>query len=195
MKKALALAVVAGLAGVASAQTATVTTTANGGAAASINPGESVTIAVNVGWSGGVQLAGLQGGTKVAGDAGSGSNFAFNLGSGPLINTGAFTGGSRLGMDVASGPPAFFGVNPLWSAPNPLNMMSYTLTISDPGVYQVIWQSPATAPSARLYENAGSISFLEAQTTYIGATITVVPAPASLALVGLGGLVAGRRRR
>lgn len=194
MKKALALVAVAGLAGLASAQTATVTTTANGGNAVSVAPGTAVNLAVAVTYTGGVQLAGLQGGVKVAGDAGTGSNFAFNLGAGPLINTGSFTGGSRLGMDVASGPPLFFGINPLW-ANQPVNMLSYQVTINDPGVYQVIWQSPATAPNARIYTSATSASFAEAQTTYVGATITVTPAPASLALVGLGGLVAGRRRR
>ena len=76
-----------------------------------------------------------------------------------------------------------------------LRRHGYDLVINNPGVYTINWVAPGSAPNVRIYTSTASPAFTEAQTTYRGATITVTPAPASLALVGLGGLVAGRRRR
>ena len=59
MKKALALVAVAGIAGIASAQSATMHVTANGGANATVAPGASVTINATASWSGAVQFAGF----------------------------------------------------------------------------------------------------------------------------------------
>ena len=197
MKKALALVAIAGLAGMASAQSATVNTTANGGASATVAPGATISIASVITWTGAPQFAGIQGGITVQGDAGSGSNFTSAFNPGALVNLGAFSGGSRTGMDIAV-TPAFFtgGVIVAPSGNNTgLNVAAYDLVINDPGVYTVNWVAPGSAPSVRLFPSTSSPAFVEAQTTYNGATITVTPAPASLALVGLGGLVAGRRRR
>ena len=198
MKKALALVAVAGLAGIASAQSATMTVTANGGAAVSVAPGTAVNIAATATWGGtNVQFAGLKGAIKVAGDAGAGANFTSAFTAGGLVNLGAFTGGSRTGIDIAVTPAFFTGgfIVPPSGNNTGLNIGSYQLTIATPGVYTVGFAADATAPNIRLFPSTASPAFVEAQTTYVGATITVTPAPASLALVGLGGLVAGRRRR
>ncbi|MCA9287009.1 MAG: hypothetical protein KDA05_00405 [Phycisphaerales bacterium] len=199
MKKALALIAVAGLAGVAVAQpVATVVTTANGGAAASVAPGATISINAVVSWTpAGTQFAGIQGGTIVQGNAGSGSNFASDFAAGALVNLGAFSGGSRTGMDIAVTPAFFTGgfMAPPSANSSGISLARYDLVINNPGVYTINWVAPGSAPNVRIYTSTASPAFTEAQTTYRGATITVTPAPASLALVGLGGLVAGRRRR
>ncbi len=194
MKKALALVAIAGLASVAAAQTATVRTTANGGAAAVVAPGSTVTIAVTIAHNQ-FAVAGLQGGAIITGNAGTGGNFATTIPGLPTVNMGSFTGGSRTGVDFAFTPPGFIGAATPPSGTNPMPVMTYDITGLAAGVYTINWVAPGSAPNVRLYASIGSFGFLEAQSTYTGATITVTPAPASLALVGLGGLVAGRRRR
>lgn len=183
-------------AGAASAQIfGTVTVTANGATGVTVAPGTPVSIGVRIAYdTQAIQIAGIQGRVRVDGDAGVGSNFVFNLGSGPLINTGMFQGGSRVGMDVASGPPLFFGINPLWAA-SPADMLSYDLTLTEPGEYTVKWELPVTAPNLRLYYTTTSASFQKGFTVTESATITVTPAPGALAAVGVAGLLGSRRRR
>ncbi len=195
MKNALALVAIAGLASLATAQTANVVVTANGGANAVIAPGGVVNVAVTIAHNQ-FSVAGIQGGSIVAGNAGAGGSFATSIPAGALVVLGSFSGGSRTGVDIAFTPPGFtggFAVPP--SGTNPMPVFTYDITGLAVGTYSLNWVSPASAPNVRLYATAGSTNFLEAQSTYTGATITVIPAPASLALVGLGGLVAGRRRR
>jgi uncharacterized protein (TIGR03382 family) len=199
MKKALALAVVAGLATMASAQSATITTTANGGAAAVVAPGSTVQINAVVSWTGAVQLAGLKGAVTVAGNAGAGGNFTSEFTAGSLVNLGAFTGGSRTGLDIGVTPAFFTGgfiVPPTGNSAG-ISFAKYDLNLTGvaAGTYAVGFTPDATAPNVRLYVTTATPGFVEAQTSLVGATITITPAPASLALVGLGGLVAGRRRR
>jgi len=205
MKKALALVAVAGIAGVASAQVATMAVTANGAAAALVTPGQVVTIAANVTWPGGpqtggnIQFAGIKGGIAVQGNAGAGNNFTSAFSSGGLVNLGSFNGGSRTGIDIAVTPAFFTGgfiVPPSGNSAG-LNIGTYNLDTTGmaAGVYTIGWAADSAAPNIRLFPSTSSPAFVEAQSVYVGAVLTVVPAPASLALVGLGGLVAGRRRR
>ncbi len=196
MKTILGLVGVAGLACVANGQvaTATVTTTANGGAAAIVAPGTTVTIAVRIAHDQ-FSVAGLQGGTIVLGNAGTGGNFATTIPGLPTVNMGSFNGGSRTGVDFAFTPPGFIGATTPPSGSNPMPVFTDDITGLVAGVYTINWVSPGTAPNVRLYASIGSFSFVEAASTYVGAVITVTPAPGSLALIGLGDLVAGRRRR
>ncbi|MEZ6232668.1 MAG: hypothetical protein R3B68_00620 [Phycisphaerales bacterium] len=198
MKKALALVAIAGLAGVAAAQpAATVVTSVNGGASATVAPGATISVASVVSWTGGVQFAGIQGGPTVQGNAGAGSNFTSAFTAGTLVNLGSFNGGSRTGMDIAVTPAVFTGgfIVPPSGNSSGINLAAYDLVINDPGTYTINWVAPGSAPNVRIFVTTSTPAFTEANTTYRGATITVTPAPASLALVGLGGLVAGRRRR
>jgi hypothetical protein len=199
MKKVLALVAVAGIAGVASAQTATMTVTADGTNAVTVNPGESVNINAELSWTGAVQFAGVKGAIRVEGNGGAGSNFTSDFPAGLQVLYGAFNGGSREGMDFAITPALFTGgtIIPPSGNSSGVTIGNYTLDTTGmaAGTYNVGWEAEPTAPSVRLYLTTTSPGFVEAQSTYIGATITIVPAPASLALVGLGGLVAGRRRR
>lgn len=199
MKKALALVAIAGLASLANGQAATMRVTANGGAAAVVAPGANVVIDATVSFTPGMQFAGTKGNLNVQGNVGSGSGFTSDFAAGALVNLGAFTGGSRTGMDIAVTPAFFTGgfmVPPSGNSAG-IKLANYTLSTAGvaAGTYTVAWNADATAPSVRLFASTASPNFSEATTTYVGATITITPAPASLALVGLGGLVAGRRRR
>lgn len=184
----------AGAVGPVLAQGAFVRVTADGGSSAVVAPGTPVQIEVQPGYLIGLQVATVTGSVRVEGDAGVGSNFAFNLGAGPLIHTGSFVGGSRVGIDVGSGPPPFFGINPLWSN-QPIRMMRYDLTISDPGTYQVTWEPPPTGPVMSVWLPGGVLASYTPQEVQIdGATITVTPAPGAAA-VFLGVLALGPERR
>lgn len=188
----LAIVALPTLAVPARAITATVSVLADDHHNLTVQPGQPVAIDVIVTFDA-LQLANIQGDLRVTGDAGTPSNFRFNLGAGPLIHTGSFVGGSRTGIDIASGPPLFFGVTVGWN--NPSYPLSYTLTFDQPGTYDIAWQAPPTAPNVRVYASFATASFVEAQTTYLGATITVLPAPASLAAVALAAFASSTRRR
>lgn len=178
----------------AHAQTATLNITAGGGSLATVAPGTPVRIAFNVTYTGSVQLGYVRGAVRVQGDAGTGGNFAFHIGGGPLINTGSFQGGSRVGIDAASGPPIFFGINPLW-ANQPVQVMSYDLALDTPGTYQAIWEPPTGEPGVGLYLSSVALYQPPMQVFYNGATITVTPAPASVCGLAVIALLSGRRRR
>jgi hypothetical protein len=172
-------------------QTATVVTTVDGGAAATIQQGGSVRISVRVGHSG-FNIARMVGGSIITGHAGVGSNFHSSLPDEPTIVLGAFSGGSRIGGDIMFLPAV--GTSPAW--PNPLPIWEYDVSGLAPGVYAVGWQADPAFPNVRIYQSWSSFTFLEAQTTYVGATITVVPAGTPTAgIVGAFGLLAARRRR
>lgn len=177
--------------------TATVTITANGQSAVTVEPGEPVAINMRITYAGGVTLALIQGDARLAPSAGAGSAFEFHLGTGPLIaSTGAFVGGSRLGIDAMQGPMVFFEwPDPRWTF-QPVNVLSYQVTFApeEAGTYSIAWQGSASNPNIRVYTSAISAIQTPAQTTSIPATITVTPAPASLALLALAPLATRRRR-
>jgi len=206
------------LSSLACGQTALVRTTANGGASAAIQTGESVTIEVNV-LHDRYLVAGLAGGSFITGSAGTTSGFQTPLTYGPTIVLGWFEGGSRVGADIAlvpdgfmMGPPYPSNLSPMpvwrceivglepgeyavgWHAPRPPPPMNVTLT--QPGVFDVVWVPTASSPNVPLYASISSFSFTEAQTTYIGARITVTPgvSTACAVMVGRVGGVWRRRR-
>lgn len=189
----LALLIPLMLTGLAHAQaTATVTTTVAGGPAITVEPGTPVRIAVRIAHDQ-FSVAGVYGGTIVTDNAGIASNFSTTIPSLPTVNFGSFVGGSRVGASIE--------FVPLWTGPtppsgtNPMPVWDYDLTLANPGTYQVNWVSPSATPYVRLYSSVGAFNFTEAQTTYIGATITVLPAPTSLAPLALTATIAPRRRR
>lgn len=179
----------------AHAQTAlaTVTTTANGSASITVQPGTPVQLSVSISHNQ-FKVAGFMGGTVVDGHAGTPSNFSTTIPSLPTAFFGSFVGGSRIGADIATPPPGFGTPDPPFGQ-HPMPVWKYDLTIDQPGTYAVNWVAPAIAPNVRLFPTIGSFNFVEARTTYVGATITVVPSPASLALLALYPVTTHRRRR
>ena len=80
----------------------------------------------------------------------------------------------------------------------PVLLASFQVSITS-GVGPVVWSSAGYLDNFALEiydENSGNFDRLFASDMGFGsATVNVVPAPSSMALLGLGGLVAGRRRR
>lgn len=173
---------------------ASITVTANGGGSATVQPGEPVTISAQL-WQGAFSIAGMAGGTVVTNNAGRASNFSTMLPGLPTINFGSFQGGSRVDADIAFTPPGFLGGTTPPMGQTTFAIWSYTLTLDEPGRYDVNWIAPASAPDIRLYMGIASFSFTPVPSLYIGATITVLPAPATAVLLVASPFVCGRRRR
>lgn len=159
-----------------------------------VDPGEPVRLDLRIEWQPpGLSLASFDGILKVSNDAGTSTNFAWHLGASPLIYSGVSVGGSRYNVEAGQGPPLFGSFNPLFTN-QPVHVLTYDVTFDTPGVYTARWQPSVTSPGAMIYQSLSS-----AQATYYmafnpTATITVTPAPATLALLGVAAL-AGRRRR
>lgn len=180
----------------AHAQTVNVRTLANGGHSTTISPGEIVSIRVLIAHPFHA-VAGIQGGTIITGNAGVGQNFATTIPAAPIVYLGDFLGGSRVGADIACTPSGFLGGPPfpLPFTQNPMPVWSYDIAGLTPGVYEINWVSPTSVPNVRGYVSPGSFSFVEAQTTYARATITVIPTPATLAPLATALALTPRRRR
>ncbi len=186
MKKAFALVAVAGVAAAASAQSITMSI-----ADATLAVGESTTVTLSAGYGGtDYAIAGVA--TSVIGGGDNWSDLALIAPmAGPGTSAGATSGNGVDGIIAGqlNFPPAMIYAD----ATNPIAFWSATYTASAEGVFDLstdtskfdvyVARDRSTSESrlADLQEGAG--------------TITVVPAPASLALLGLGGLAAARRRR
>lgn len=97
------------------------------------------------------------------------------------------------GLATSQNPASLMGTN-FNSTPN-ATVFRYSVTLNSAGdhVADIVQISGA---AVKWYLNAGGTSVLnDTSLTINPGTITVTPAPGALALLGLGGLVAGRRRR
>lgn len=175
------------------AQTAIVTTSVNNGGTATIEPGGTVSVSVRIAHTM-IAVAGIQGGTVIDGNAGVGSNFATTIPNLPTVNLGSFVGGSRTGADIAFTPLGFGHITPP-SGSNPMPVWTYDVTLNEPGVYDIVWVPTVASPNVRLYASVAAFSWVEAQTTYVGARITVVPGSGTLPVVCAIGVLSRRGRR
>lgn len=204
----MALMAVAGTAAVASAQgTATYSIafgSAGGPNTVQLNPGQSTSVFVNVSFS-----PGVGGGTPPAAGLSDGG-FGINGGGGgwsggALPNPWGAQAVGGVGVNAGTGSATgvsgvVWGYGFLFNLPhpfpqNPANVWTGTYTAgATAGVFNVSFAG--LAPTGVFAGATG----LPTVVTYAsnggqGGSITIVPAPASLALLGLGGLVAARRRR
>jgi uncharacterized protein (TIGR03382 family) len=102
---------------------------------------------------------------------------------------GTVTGDDILGNDEFQLPQAFGGGDPL----NPIpNFYVFTYTVTDDTMRTVNYTSMHI--NADIYQDTFGTS-IPYNINVTGTSFDVIPAPASMALIGLGGLVAVRRRR
>ena len=196
MKKGIVTLIgVVGLASVASAQSGATflmtSTNANGGVVNQANP--STTIEVWASWTGAEHLMGGSNFDLTAGDGTfSGETLVLGtvaLGSNPGVAAGSVVTGAVIGqLHIPGIVPGL--------EDNPILLSSYTWTTADftgrvvgldtSGTVNFLVAAIATGATTNLFpaefrDGSGSIK--------------VTPAPSALALLGLGGLVAVRRRR
>ena len=194
--KTTALIVVAGIAAAAGAQTMTIswTYTDNGNGDGIIDPGETGTATMwaamdpdQSGTDGGFagSIYDISGDSRLADGTSTYDNFLD-----ALTNDGTNNGGGNITNIESFQLPLFF--NPFFDASNPIALGALTYT---PNSYA---GGVATFGSTHVNFDVYTDSFgtsIPYTGVVNGGSFTIVPAPASMALLGLGGLVATRRRR
>jgi hypothetical protein len=163
-------------------------------------PGETIRVNALITWDPS-QWAGLKGGVNVTGNAGSATNIGSEIAPGLLAHLGSPAGGSVTGFDVASVPHMFVG----WVLPIPFHnywgvdflWFDWTApSVAQPTPIAFDFVADPMAPNVRLYPMPStSPAFVEADTTYVGTSILVLPAPTGLGAFLAAACLAVRRRR
>lgn len=198
MKNTIALFAVAGLAAAASAQTASITLTPS--STTVDTSGGDVTISVTVSASGSNGIEGFD----VRGTGALNGTGSFTLGAATYAANAALTvnPGAQLAAGSASINPLFWAGSPSIAADGasaPLFSFNVTFAAGSLGEFSLSAVEAGLGPSGFLhFFNAAG--FVAQQVNYTAITVNggrvqLVPAPSSLALLGLGGLAAARRRR
>ncbi|KAA0214199.1 MAG: PEP-CTERM sorting domain-containing protein [Leptolyngbya sp. PLA3] len=202
MKSVFAIAAVAGLAGAALAQDFTIYAVAP----ASANVGDTYTVEFWGQVEGGSFVAGTSAIAGFGVDAlGTGNVAAVSTATIATWAAGFGVAGTVNGANVegiSGGQLAnLFGfLNPNIDLSNPIMLFSIDVTVGGFGDITYVAGNPNPNGGLSYYpvstDGASVVAPNHAGTTltFISATTSVVPAPASLALLGLGGLVARRRR-
>jgi uncharacterized protein (TIGR03382 family) len=129
---------------------------------------------------------------------GAATNAIFAIAGGFRIDAASDPGNSNTaaGFLFAQRDPASAGGSYVDASQTRL-AFAFDVSVSGDNTLRVINMAfgPLVRGVATVHTSAGATRGTQVQATLDGATITVVPTPATLALVGLGGLVAGRRRR
>ena len=213
MNRILALAALAGIAGIAQAQntvTFDIQVSADGstwGDSVAVNSYSATTVFGRLVLRGtGAQFVALPGGTvgslpvsnTLASDATSNmaGRFASASPASNIALRGAGTAGAAIDRQTTSQnitlqnlPPNSGGVSG-----NDVVFMTFNFDLGTSAADRTLALTVGTLTSVAIYTTPGG-SNSAATAIRDGASIIVTPAPGALALVGLGGLVAGRRRR
>lgn len=193
--KSIALMAVAGLATVASAQSLSVNLSWD---VTSINIGETATATVTASFAdfaAGSYLSSLNIDLLASGAIAE----AMNVGAVAWNNPGlGFDGqGTASGADVLGIEASQFSLIPPFDTGNPIVVMTFDVMGTAEGVLSYSSSTAAGAPFS--YSVTGPnfsdqpVSFDDS--AFSSGSLNIVPAPSAMALLGLGGLVAGRRRR
>lgn len=170
-----------------------------------VSPGESIRVGVILKWqgTGALQFAGLRGDTVFTNDLGASANIISPYGvpssSPPWVRLGDFRGGSIINSDIVN-LPGYFTAGPL-AASFAYQGMPFILfdweapSVSEPTQVNIDFRPYAIAPNARFYPSQISPAWVEADTTYSGTSVLVLPAPSALVAFLLAGGLAIRRRR
>jgi MYXO-CTERM domain-containing protein len=196
--KSIALLAVAGLATVASAQN--VSTNLNVALSfdkASIAIGETATATISASWNGvaGSYFSSFNVNINASGEYVSLSNVAPIAWNNPALGfngQGTISGASILNMQASQ-----FSLIPPFVNTNPILVTSFTVTGTAEGVLSYSTTNAAGAPfpfsvTGPVFSDP-VVEFSNA--AFSSGSLTVTPAPSAMALLGLGGLVVGRRRR
>ncbi|MCA9288994.1 MAG: hypothetical protein KDA05_10445 [Phycisphaerales bacterium] len=175
----------------------------NKGHTNTVVPGEPVSIEVWLTWTPGNQFAGLRGDTRATADLGAISDlrspYVHPVFPAAYTRIGDPQGGSVVDTDIAV-VPSYFTAAPLpisllW---NHMTLIEYTWTapaVTTPIEVAFGFEAYAIAPNARFYNSPASPGWVEGNTTYIGTSLTVLPAPSALGAFLLAAGLAVRRRR
>lgn len=214
MKRTFALVAVAGVAALAQGQTmqADLQFSTDGGATwgdlVNANPGATVDARINMIWSsptaicwGGMTITQIDVAGSFAGDLANtfGGKLNPSTETFKLYNPGATAKIDRL--DNPSGSIQLSQLAPNFGGDTSNPIVAFTFKYVVDGAASggdiVFSATQASMTLAQLFTTAGgtSQSVAAANRSFNGGTIHVTPAPGAIALVGLSGLVAGRRRR
>lgn len=167
-----------------------------------ILPGETIHVTVFMSWTPpGTQLAGLAGGIRTesagVGSQGMISNRVSVFQSGIFANLGTIVGDDIVGIDLASVPAFFLAWLPHpWGWSGGFNAFEHDWTApATPGVYHISFVPSPLHPDVQIYPSVSSVNPVEVPTTYIGTSITVIPAPGGLALLCVPAITCRRQRR
>jgi hypothetical protein len=196
--KSIAVLAVAGLASVATAQNIStdlvVSLTFD---RAEIAIGETATATVTASWTGvvGSYFSSFNVNMNASGEYVSVSNLAPVAWNNPALGfngTGTVSGASILDMQASQ-----FSLIPPFVSSNPILVTSFTVTGTAEGVLSYSTTNATGAPFP--FSVTGPV-FSDpvvqfGNDSFSSGSLVVTPAPSAMALLGLGGLVAGRRRR
>lgn len=193
--KSIALLAVAGLATVASAQSGlNVALTFD---KTSIAIGETATATVTASWTGvaGSYMSSINANFNASGEFVAASNVAavaWNNAALGFNGQGTASGASVLGVQASQ-----FSLIPPFTNTNPILVTTFTVTGTAEGLLSYSSSTVAGAPAPYSVTGPGfsdPVVFF-GNDSFSSADLRVTPAPSAMALLGLGGLVAGRRRR
>ncbi|MCA9289395.1 MAG: hypothetical protein KDA05_12455 [Phycisphaerales bacterium] len=192
------LVVAAGVVSAASAQSASISVVHNDPDGI-VAPGEVVRITATLDWTNFLLLSKIEGDLLASPNLGSASNNAFAhqgayLNPPVSIDPGSPDGGSIVDVVIDSGNVGWLFGPPIpapWGS-NQIHFLEYDWTAPTTlGVVEFNWTGAAASPDPVFFTAAGYVTL---PTTYTGASLTVIPAPASAALLAPLAIATVRRR-